>query len=346
MPTGVYKRSEHHYNKTHIRMGMIGLERLNCMIICMCGCNKLTRKFSRDGNEKLYVNAGHSNIGRKGQTSWSKGKTKLTNDSLMKTSQSMKGNTNGLGRKATSEQNEKKSIYWKLLYGMQNLGRDFTQSCKCGCGQIIPKYRQTKGYDKASKYVRGHKPKSTVIVLLKCKKEINRKYRYYNKEMINEKSKIRYYKDIDETKRKARLSYTRNIVNIEKSRKKWTESNPDYFSQNYQAKKELKIQNVKDWVRDNPEKRKVIALRHEALKHGAVGSHSGDEWIALIELLNHKCNECWKYIKNLTQDHIIPLTKGGSDFIDNIQPLCQSCNSSKHAKYPIPNLIKVIINGR
>ncbi len=63
------------------------------------------------------------------------------------------------------------------------------------------------------------------------------------------------------------------------------------------------------------------------------GSHTMEEWKAKLEGSKGYCTICEKYygIDNLEKDHIIPLThpNGCSDAIENIQPLCKSCNCSK-----------------
>jgi 5-methylcytosine-specific restriction endonuclease McrA len=38
---------------------------------------------------------------------------------------------------------------------------------------------------------------------------------------------------------------------------------------------------------------------------------------------------CCKQEKPLTIDHVVPLSLGGSNSIDNLQPLCHQCNSRK-----------------
>jgi 5-methylcytosine-specific restriction enzyme A len=43
---------------------------------------------------------------------------------------------------------------------------------------------------------------------------------------------------------------------------------------------------------------------------------------------NHQCQSCGRSTK-LAIDHIIPLAKGGSNDISNLQTLCTSCNSQK-----------------
>jgi len=74
--------------------------------------------------------------------------------------------------------------------------------------------------------------------------------------------------------------------------------------------------------------------RRRVWRMQAGGSHNQDEWETLKAQYNWTCPSCGKQepeIK-LTEDHVIPLSKGGSDNIENIQPLCKSCNCKKHAK--------------
>lgn len=42
----------------------------------------------------------------------------------------------------------------------------------------------------------------------------------------------------------------------------------------------------------------------------------------------HRCVEC-AATKRLTLDHIVPLSKGGSNRQDNLQTLCVPCNEAK-----------------
>lgn len=61
------------------------------------------------------------------------------------------------------------------------------------------------------------------------------------------------------------------------------------------------------------------------------GFHTQGEWETLKSQYNWTCPCCRKQ-NELVKDHIIPLAKGGSNNIENIQPLCRSCNAKKHTK--------------
>ena len=84
----------------------------------------------------------------------------------------------------------------------------------------------------------------------------------------------------------------------------------------------------------NYERKLFLNARRRSLKSNAFGQHTQNEWETLKIQYNFRCPSCKEFepkIK-LTEDHIIPLSKGGSNNIENIQPLCKSCNSQKYTE--------------
>lgn len=53
------------------------------------------------------------------------------------------------------------------------------------------------------------------------------------------------------------------------------------------------------------------------------------QWLEVCKTFHNRCCACGQYRKHLTIDHIKPYSKGGTHTLDNIQPLCYSCNSRK-----------------
>lgn len=86
------------------------------------------------------------------------------------------------------------------------------------------------------------------------------------------------------------------------------------------------------WFDAHPGKRAQYSRQHRARLRGASGSHDVEQFWRLCEALGDKCLCCGRSDVELTEDHVVPLSKGGSDDISNIQPLCAFCNNSKGAK--------------
>lgn len=74
----------------------------------------------------------------------------------------------------------------------------------------------------------------------------------------------------------------------------------------------------------------ACSQNNRARRLGIDGEFTAQEWRALRNLHDNRCVLCGK-IRPLGPDHIHPLSKGGTNWIGNIQPVCQPCNSSKGA---------------
>lgn len=129
----------------------------------------------------------------------------------------------------------------------------------------------------------------------------------------------------------------------------WRKENPERFKairkRDYDTHRERHLRNAKKY-RQDPQaiaRRQTILRRFQKQypdryaeyerirshrKRAAGAAYTKAEWDALCAKYNHRCL-CCGATRKLTVDHVVPISKGGSNTIDNIQPLCISCNSSK-----------------
>ncbi len=85
------------------------------------------------------------------------------------------------------------------------------------------------------------------------------------------------------------------------------------------------------YARLNPDRMRLHKNRRRALNASAVGHCTLTQLKARFEFYGNKCAYC-RTGEAEAGDHVVPLSRGGSNFPANIRPSCKTCNSSKHAK--------------
>lgn len=94
---------------------------------------------------------------------------------------------------------------------------------------------------------------------------------------------------------------------------------------------------AKKWKQDNKDKVRSYDRKKRAMRSMAEGTHTKEDVLKILNLQKHKCAECRADLRKVGYevDHIFPLSKGGSNWPNNLQCLCRECNIRKSATDPI-----------
>lgn len=119
-----------------------------------------------------------------------------------------------------------------------------------------------------------------------------------------------------------------------------------YYREHSEKVKECSAQ----WAHKHPEARKVIEAkyrrnhpetvsakshRRRARKLSAEGTYNGDDIKAQLKRQKKRCYYCGKKLNSKYHaDHVIPLSRGGSNGPDNLVIACPQCNWRKNDRLP------------
>lgn len=151
-----------------------------------------------------------------------------------------------------------------------------------------------------------------------------------NKRKISEQQRARRLANLEHHRERGRL------YNKRKNREQTNAWFRDWYARNPE-KRRKRLSYAKRWRKQNPERTASYANQWRARRKGAGGRHTAQEARDLLKHQKYRCAFCRADLRKTkkTRDHIIPLSKGGTDDIKNIQWLCQRCNSRKNAKDPL-----------
>ncbi len=182
-----------------------------------------------------------------------------------------------------------------------------------------------KSREHGAKYAASHKEERKVYM---------DSWHQKNRELENTKALLRYYKS------RADGTYDKDKANERTRKWRATHKRTDYKKYYAANRQECQARNAA-WQARNPERYAQIQYHANSRRkarlratHADIGSHSKSEWRVILEKQRGRCAECGVKSK-LEKDHIMPLSRGGSNMAMNLQGLCRSCNARKSASIPV-----------
>ena len=145
-----------------------------------------------------------------------------------------------------------------------------------------------------------------------------RAYRARNAEAIRARDRARYAADPEK-----RLAHVR----------RWREQNRPrllaLLSRYGQEHRDEINERLRKWRSETGFSRTEYHRKRRAAKRATVVSLTPEGWAQILEEFGNRCAYCMCVMVTPTQDHIVPLSKGGDHSPGNVVPACLSCNSRK-----------------
>jgi 5-methylcytosine-specific restriction endonuclease McrA len=217
------------------------------------------------------------------------------------------------------------------------------EGCQCE-GKLCTKCEQEKCYN--AFYRISSKLRS---ICKKCSGEQGKAYRKAHPEYfrvkrqeyvarygdrVKSQKKADYQKRAEQIKQHNSAYYQKSAERRRAQKREYQKAHPELISERSRRYRESHPERLKVFYAQNPGYAAVQSNKRRALIKQVEGSYRLDEWNELKARYSYYCLCCGRSepeIK-LEGDHVVPLSKGGSNGIENIQPLCRSCNSHKHNK--------------
>jgi 5-methylcytosine-specific restriction endonuclease McrA len=91
----------------------------------------------------------------------------------------------------------------------------------------------------------------------------------------------------------------------------------------------------RDYMRRHPELPAIYTSNYRARKRNAGGEHTWQDVLEKMEAQGGLCQWCGRdYGPDYEVDHVVPVSRGGSNGAENIAVACFDCNRIKNAKIP------------
>lgn len=124
--------------------------------------------------------------------------------------------------------------------------------------------------------------------------------------------------------------------------KKWFPATTEYFYVDPSRRdgfrpqcKACKRDHQRHWNIQNPQKSRGYTHTRRALKRATEGTHTAEDILIQLKRQKGRCYYCGeKCADKYHVDHVIPLSRGGSNGPDNLVIACTHCNERKGTKLP------------